>query len=65
MDKFEIGDRVLYSGCFGSDEPKLGTIDSIGEKNERIVYGVQLDNGESKWGYADQFILRATARARD
>jgi hypothetical protein len=53
--EFSRGDRVLYSGAWGSHAPQPGKITGKGEKNGRTVYDVDLDNGNSHWGYADQF----------
>lgn len=57
-----IGCRVMYSGSWGSDAPRLGTIVSHEEKNGLEAYGVELDEGvddddRSRWGYAEQFTI--------
>jgi hypothetical protein len=58
MVKFQIGDRVLYRGTFGSASPRMGTIvGNDGEKNNQVVYDVDLGNGDLRWGYANQFSL--------
>jgi len=53
--KFNRNDRVIYTTWTGSTF--RGTIVRIGEKNDEITYDVDLDNGEGKWGYEDQFEL--------
>lgn len=54
--KSEIGKEVLYSGNYGTAEPKHAVLDKVGfDKHEgRIVVGVILDNGDKYWGYTHQ-----------
>jgi hypothetical protein len=51
--RFKVGDKVLYSGGFGRQEPVETNIVDVGEKNYRIVYGNTLGH----WGYEDQYIF--------
>ena len=53
--KFKVGDRVWYRGGWGREPPVKGTITDLDEKNDIKVYGVECDNGESRWGYENQF----------
>ena len=46
-----IGERVIYRGGWGADEPVEVTCIGEGEKNDLPVYDT--DNG--RWGYAHQF----------
>lgn len=48
--QFEVGQQVMWSGGWGTREPKLATIVDKGEKNDRPVY--DLDNGH--WAYEYQ-----------
>jgi hypothetical protein len=58
MVKFQIGDRVRYRGAFGGQPPRMGTIiGNDGEKNDQVVYDVDLGDGDHRWGYANQFTL--------
>jgi hypothetical protein len=52
--ELQIGDRVKYYSIT-SNYVGTGVIDEIGEKNGMVVYDVQLDNGDLRWGYVDQF----------
>lgn len=54
----KIGDKVLYRGAWGREPAKPGTIVGIDEKNGREVYDVECDDGDSRWGYANQFTKR-------
>jgi hypothetical protein len=54
----EIGTRVIYFGNFGNGDGQPGTITGKGEKNGREVYDVTLEDGDTRWGYADQFEVR-------
>ena len=56
---FGIGDRVLYRGSWGTGPAQPGTIIGDGIESNATVYDVQLESGETKWGYADQFELVA------
>jgi hypothetical protein len=49
------GDTAYYRGGFGGGSPKRCTILGIDEKDGKKVYDCRLDNGEERWGYADQF----------
>ena len=51
---WEVGDWVSHF-CYDDDAWVAGTIDSKGEKNGMVTFGVTIDDGRSKWGYADQF----------
>jgi hypothetical protein len=57
-----IGDRVLYAGAWGTEDPQPGIILGRGEKNGKPVFDVQLDNGAEHWGYANQFKHRGSIR---
>lgn len=48
--EFEVGQRVLWRGGFGSDPERVAVIVGNGTKNNRPVY--DLDNGH--WAYEDQ-----------
>lgn len=48
-----VGTRVRYFPLDGL--PKLGKIVGSGTKNGAKVYDVDLDSGEGRWGYRDQF----------
>jgi hypothetical protein len=66
MAKLKIGDKVMWSGCWGSEEPKEATVISISKTTRpREKYGedvdevdwacnftVCLDNGH--WAYDTQ-----------
>lgn len=55
--KFKEGDRVRYYPI-GNERPKKGTITSMDTEGKRdITYGVDCDDGDERWGYADQFTL--------
>lgn len=63
MAKFEIGDKVWYSGAWGSQSPIATKITNIGEHKGRVVYDIELHEkiaGQwgSDWGYENQFRLR-------
>lgn len=51
MPDFTIGQKVLYRGAWGTNNPRLCTITGKGEKNDRTVY----DNDLGHWGYAYQY----------
>ena len=55
--EFKEGDKVWYSGAWGSEPRVKGIIDDVDVKNDRRVYGVVLDEGKDrdKWGYEDHF----------
>jgi hypothetical protein len=48
--KYEVGQKVMWRGGFGSDAPKLAKITGLGDKNGRPLY--DLDNGH--WAYEYQ-----------
>lgn len=48
-----VGTRVRYFPRDGL--PKLGKIVDSGSKNGMKVYDVDLDDGDCRWGYRDQF----------
>jgi len=50
-----VGDRVNYSGGFGSEESQPGKITGFGSKNGKRVIDVITDKGSEHWGYVDQF----------
>ena len=54
-NNIKIGDRVRYYDRSG--KVYTGEIIDKDEKNGLPVFDVDLDNGEEKWGYADQFEL--------
>ncbi len=51
--QFNIGDKVIYRGGFGSSRPVATTIVDIGDKDGVPVF----DTASGSWGYADQFKL--------
>lgn len=53
--QFMVGERALYAAIGGFENPVPCTIESELEKDGRRAYGCKLDNGEQRWGYADQF----------
>jgi Xrn1 SH3-like domain len=48
--KFKIGQRVFYL-----NQNEVGTIVGYGEKHGEVVYDVELANGETYYGYANDF----------
>jgi hypothetical protein len=49
--RLKIGDKVLYSGAWGTEKPKKAVITGIDEKDNKKVY----DTNIKHWGYAYQF----------
>jgi hypothetical protein len=47
---YQVGQRVMWSGSWGTEPPKPATIIDLAEKNERPIY--DLDNGY--WCYEYQ-----------
>lgn len=74
MSTFRVGDKVWYRGSWGRDAARPGTltdievtkpgekygeqVDSVSADHRNWVAGVQLDNGDTKWGYEYQFTKR-------
>ena len=58
-ESFKVGDKVYYRGGWGREPAKSGTIIGIGEKNDQVVFDVALDDGDQRWGYANQFSRRS------
>lgn len=58
--KFDVGDKVEYLN-YNTDEWELVTIDSVGAKDDLVVYG----NDGGHWGYEDQYRSRPSAEAED
>ena len=56
--EFKEGDAVWYRGSFGREPAKAGVIHDFGEENSHTVYDVDINDGESCWGYASQFTKR-------
>jgi len=55
---FKKNDRVMYAAAWGIAAPVPGTItDNDDTKNGRQIFGVELDEGGSFWGYSDQFTV--------
>lgn len=52
--QFKIGQEVLWSGSWGTQDPKPAKIVDCGEKNDWAVY--DLDNGH--WAYEYQLQAR-------
>ena len=52
---FSIGDRVMWSGAWGTKAPRPARVVGRGDKNNEPVY--DLDNGH--WAY--EYQLEATA----
>jgi hypothetical protein len=48
--KYEVGQRVMWRGGFGTEAAKPATITGTGDKNGRPLY--DLDNGH--WAYETQ-----------
>ena len=48
--QYEVGQQVMWSGGWGTREPKPAKIVDMGEKNNQPVY--DLDNGH--WAYEYQ-----------
>ncbi len=58
MMTFKNGDRVMYRGAWGSEDPVPGTIVGWGRKNGRDIFDVDIDGEKwDRWGYADAFTL--------
>lgn len=53
--QFAIGQKVWYSQ--GSSR-RAGVIDHIGTKDGRVTLGVELEGGDNRWGYVNQFEAR-------
>ena len=49
----QIGSKVIYHDWSGA-EYLAAVVTGFGEKNDRVVVDVTLDNGEQRWGYEDQ-----------
>ena len=53
---FKKGDRALYDSCLSSEAPRPGTIVLVGgERNGETILYIDLDDGDKRWGYVDQF----------
>jgi hypothetical protein len=58
MMTIKEGDRVMYAAAWGTAAPVPGTITDNGEEHKgRAAWGVELDDGTARWGYANQFTI--------
>ena len=58
MMTIKKGDRVMYAAAWGAAAPVPGTItDNGAEHKGREAWGVRLDDGAARWGYANQFTI--------
>ena len=51
---FEVGERVIVRGGFGSEPPETVLIEDIDEKNGRPLILYTQSNGNTRWAYFDQ-----------
>lgn len=56
------GARVIYRGSWGRKPGRAGEIVGGPDfKNEELVWDVRLDNGDTRWGYLDQYFIEENA----